>query len=145
MFWRLCWETLFRYYILFWYIYLVFLLEVSVAYRSPLILQTLARNLKMYFEEIIGQANLTVSNFSPLLYIKIHRFRTKLQNWVGFTIQCSKRNTSICKIYLNTREQKLQRFLWLGRWCCVLLHSRREQHVFILNWKILWSLARAIC
>lgn len=144
MFWRLCWETLFRYYILFWYIYLVFLLEVSVAYRSPLILQTLARNLKMYFEEIIGQANLTVSNFSPLLSIKIHRFRTKLQNWVGFTIQCSKRNTSICKIYLNTREQKLQRFLWLGRWCCVL-HSRREQHVFILNWKILWSLARAIC
>lgn len=142
MFWRLCWETLFRYYILFWYIYLVFLLEVSVAYRSPLILQTLARNLKMYFEEIIGQANLTVSNFSPLLFIKIHRFRTKLQNWVGFTIQCSKRN--ICKIYLNTREQKLQRFLWLGRWCCVL-HSRREQHVFILNWKILWSLARAIC
>lgn len=142
MFWRLCWETLFRYYILFWYIYLVFLLEVSVAYRSPLILQTLARNLKMYFEEIIGQANLTVSNFSPLLSIKIHRFRTKLQNWVGFTIQCSKRN--ICKIYLNTREQKLQRFLWLGRWCCVL-HSRREQHVFILNWKILWSLARAIC
>lgn len=141
MFWRLCWETLFRYYILFWYIYLVFLLEVSVAYRSPLILQTLARNLKMYFEEIIGQANLTVSNFSPLLFIKIHRFRTKLQNWVGFTIQCSKRN--ICKIYLNTREQKLQRFLWLGRWCCVL-HSRREQHVFILNWKILWSLARAI-
>lgn len=141
MFWRLCWETLFRYYILFWYIYLVFLLEVSVAYRSPLILQTLARNLKMYF---IGQANLTVSNFSPLLFIKIHRFRTKLQNWVGFTIQCSKRNTSICKIYLNTREQKLQRFLWLGRWCCVL-HSRREQHVFILNWKILWSLARAIC
>lgn len=130
MFWRLCWETLFRYYILFWYIYLVFLLEVSVAYRSPLILQTLARNLKMYFEEIIGQANLTVSNFSPLLFIKIHRFRTKLQNWVGFTIQCSKRN--ICKIYLNTREQKLQRFLWLGRWCCVL-HSRREQHVFILN------------
>lgn len=144
MFWRLCWETLFRYYILFWYIYLVFLLEVSVAYRSPLILQTLARNLKMYFEEIIGQANLTVSNFPPLLFIKIHRFRTKLQNWVGFTIQCSKRNTSICKIYLNTREQKLQRFLWLGRWCCVL-HSRREQHVFILNWKILWSLARAIC
>lgn len=142
MFWRLCWETLFRYYILFWYIYLVFLLEVSVAYRSPLILQTLARNLKMYFEEIIGQANLTVSNFFPLLFIKIHRFRTKLQNWVGFTIQCSKRN--ICKIYLNTREQKLQRFLWLGRWCCVL-HSRREQHVFILNWKILWSLARAIC
>lgn len=142
MFWRLCWETLFRYYILFWYIYLGFLLEVSVAYRSPLILQTLARNLKMYFEEIIGQANLTVSNFSPLLFIKIHRFRTKLQNWVGFTIQCSKRN--ICKIYLNTREQKLQRFLWLGRWCCVL-HSRREQHVFILNWKILWSLARAIC
>lgn len=142
MFWRLCWETLFRYYILFWYIYLVFLLEVSVAYRSPLILQTLARNLKMYFEESIGQANLTVSNFSPLLFIKIHRFRTKLQNWVGFTIQCSKRN--ICKIYLNTREQKLQRFLWLGRWCCVL-HSRREQHVFILNWKILWSLARAIC
>lgn len=142
MFWRLCWETLFRYYILFWYIYLVFLLEVSVAYRSPLILQTLARNLKMYFEEIIGQANLTVSNFSPLLFIKIHRIRTKLQNWVGFTIQCSKRN--ICKIYLNTREQKLQRFLWLGRWCCVL-HSRREQHVFILNWKILWSLARAIC
>lgn len=142
MFWRLCWETLFRYYILFWYIYLVFLLEVSVAYRSPLILQTLARNLKMYFEEIIGQANLTLSNFSPLLFIKIHRFRTKLQNWVGFTIQCSKRN--ICKIYLNTREQKLQRFLWLGRWCCVL-HSRREQHVFILNWKILWSLARAIC
>lgn len=142
MFWRLCWETLFRYYILFWYIYLVFLLEVSVAYRSPLILQTLARNLKMYFEEIIGQANLTVSNLSPLLFIKIHRFRTKLQNWVGFTIQCSKRN--ICKIYLNTREQKLQRFLWLGRWCCVL-HSRREQHVFILNWKILWSLARAIC
>lgn len=142
MFWRLCWETLFRYYILFWYIYLVFLLEVSVAYRSPLILQTLARNLKMYFEEIIGQANLTVSNFSPLLFIKIHRFRTKLQNWVGFTIQCSKRN--ICKIYLNTREQKLQRFLWLGRWCCVL-HSRREQHVFILNWKIIWSLARAIC
>lgn len=142
MFWRLCWETLFRYYILFWYIYLVFLLEVSVAYRSPLILQTLARNLKMYFEEIIGQANLTVSNFSPLLFIKIHRFRTKLQNWVGFTIQCSKRN--ICKIYLNTREQKLQLFLWLGRWCCVL-HSRREQHVFILNWKILWSLARAIC
>lgn len=142
MFWRLCWETLFRYYILFWYIYLVFLLEVSVAYRSPLILQTLARNLKMYFEKIIGQANLTVSNFSPLLFIKIHRFRTKLQNWVGFTIQCSKRN--ICKIYLNTREQKLQRFLWLGRWCCVL-HSRREQHVFILNWKILWSLARAIC
>lgn len=142
MFWRLCWETLFRYYILFWYIYLVFLLEVSVAYRSPLILQTLARNLKMYFEEIIGQANLTVSNFSPLLFIKIHRFRTKLQNWVGFTIQCSKRN--ICKIYLTTREQKLQRFLWLGRWCCVL-HSRREQHVFILNWKILWSLARAIC
>lgn len=142
MFWRLCWETLFRYYILFWYIYLVFLLEVSVAYRSPLILQTLARNLKMYFEEIIGQANLTVSIFSPLLFIKIHRFRTKLQNWVGFTIQCSKRN--ICKIYLNTREQKLQRFLWLGRWCCVL-HSRREQHVFILNWKILWSLARAIC
>lgn len=142
MFWRLCWETLFRYYILFWYIYLVFLLEVSVAYRSPLILQTLARNLKMYFEEIIGQANLTVSNFSPLLFIKIHRFRTKLQNWVRFTIQCSKRN--ICKIYLNTREQKLQRFLWLGRWCCVL-HSRREQHVFILNWKILWSLARAIC
>lgn len=142
MFWRLCWETLFRYYILFWYIYLVFLLEVFVAYRSPLILQTLARNLKMYFEEIIGQANLTVSNFSPLLFIKIHRFRTKLQNWVGFTIQCSKRN--ICKIYLNTREQKLQRFLWLGRWCCVL-HSRREQHVFILNWKILWSLARAIC
>lgn len=142
MFWRLCWETLFRYYILFWYIYLVFLLEVSVAYRSPLILQTLARNLKMYFEEIIGQANLTVSNFSPLLFIKIHRFRTKLQNWVGFTIQCSKRN--ICKIYLNTREQKLQRFLLLGRWCCVL-HSRREQHVFILNWKILWSLARAIC
>lgn len=142
MFWRLCWETLFRYYILFWYIYLVFLLEVSVAYRSPLILQTLARNLKMYFEEINGQANLTVSNFSPLLFIKIHRFRTKLQNWVGFTIQCSKRN--ICKIYLNTREQKLQRFLWLGRWCCVL-HSRREQHVFILNWKILWSLARAIC
>lgn len=142
MFWRLCWETLFRYYILFWYIYLVFLLEVSVAYRSPLILQTLARNLKMYFEEIIGQANLTVSNFSPLLFIKIHRFRTKLQNGVGFTIQCSKRN--ICKIYLNTREQKLQRFLWLGRWCCVL-HSRREQHVFILNWKILWSLARAIC
>lgn len=142
MFWRLCWETLFRYYILFWYIYLVFLLEVSVAYRSPLILQTLARNLKMYFEEIIGQANLTVANFSPLLFIKIHRFRTKLQNWVGFTIQCSKRN--ICKIYLNTREQKLQRFLWLGRWCCVL-HSRREQHVFILNWKILWSLARAIC
>lgn len=141
MFWRLCWETLFRYYILFWYIYLVFLLEVSVAYRSPLILQTLARNLKMYF---IGQANLTVSNFFPLLFIKIHRFRTKLQNWVGFTIQCSKRNTSICKIYLNTREQKLQRFLWLGRWCCVL-HSRREQHVFILNWKILWSLARAIC
>lgn len=141
MFWRLCWETLFRYYILFWYIYLVFLLEVSVAYRSPLILQTLARNLKMYFEEIIGQANLTVSNFSPLLFIKIHRFRTKLQNWVEFTIQCSKRNTSICKIYLNTR---LQRFLWLGRWCCVL-HSRREQHVFILNWKILWSLARAIC
>lgn len=139
MFWRLCWETLFRYYILFWYIYLVFLLEVSVAYRSPLILQTLARNLKMYF---IGQANLTVSNFFPLLFIKIHRFRTKLQNWVGFTIQCSKRN--ICKIYLNTREQKLQRFLWLGRWCCVL-HSRREQHVFILNWKILWSLARAIC
>lgn len=138
MFWRLCWETLFRYYILFWYIYLVFLLEVSVAYRSPLILQTLARNLKMYFEEIIGQANLTVSNFFPLLFIKIHRFRTKLQNWVGFT----KRN--ICKIYLNTREQKLQRFLWLGRWCCVL-HSRREQHVFILNWKILWSLARAIC
>lgn len=144
MFWRLCWETLFRYYILFWYIYLVFLLEVSVAYRSPLILQTLARNLKMYFEEINGQANLTVSNFSPLLFIKIHRFRTKLQNWVEFTIQCSKRNTSICKIYLNTREQKLQRFLWLGRWCCVL-HSRREQHVFILNWKILWSLARAIC
>lgn len=142
MFWRLCWETLFRYYILFWYIYLVFLLEVSVAYRSPLILQTLARNLKMFFEEIIGQANLTVSNFSPLLFIKIHRFRTKLQNWVGFTIQCSKRN--ICKIYLTTREQKLQRFLWLGRWCCVL-HSRREQHVFILNWKILWSLARAIC
>lgn len=142
MFWRLCWETLFRYYILFWYIYLGFLLEVSVAYRSPLILQTLARNLKMYFEEIIGQANLTVANFSPLLFIKIHRFRTKLQNWVGFTIQCSKRN--ICKIYLNTREQKLQRFLWLGRWCCVL-HSRREQHVFILNWKILWSLARAIC
>lgn len=142
MFWRLCWETLFRYYILFWYIYLVFLLEVSVAYRSPLILQTLARNLKMYFEEIIGQANLTVSNFSPLLFIKIHRIRTKLQNWVGFTIQCSKRN--ICKIYLTTREQKLQRFLWLGRWCCVL-HSRREQHVFILNWKILWSLARAIC
>lgn len=142
MFWRLCWETLFRYYILFWYIYLVFLLEVSVAYRSPLILQTLARNLKMYFEEIIGQANLTVSNFSPLLFIKIHRIPTKLQNWVGFTIQCSKRN--ICKIYLNTREQKLQRFLWLGRWCCVL-HSRREQHVFILNWKILWSLARAIC
>lgn len=142
MFWRLCWETLFRYYILFWYIYLVFLLEVSVAYRSPLILQTLARNLKMYFEEIIGQANLTVSNFFPLLFIKIHRFRTKLQNWVGFTIQCSKRN--ICKIYLTTREQKLQRFLWLGRWCCVL-HSRREQHVFILNWKILWSLARAIC
>lgn len=142
MFWRLCWETLFRYYILFWYIYLVFLLEVSVAYRSPLILQTLARNLKMYFEEIIGQANLTVSNFLPLLFIKIHRFRTKLQNWVGLTIQCSKRN--ICKIYLNTREQKLQRFLWLGRWCCVL-HSRREQHVFILNWKILWSLARAIC
>lgn len=142
MFWRLCWETLFRYYILFWYIYLVFLLEVSVAYRSPLILQTLARNLKMYFEEIIGQANLTVSNFFPLLFIKIHRFRTKFQNWVGFTIQCSKRN--ICKIYLNTREQKLQRFLWLGRWCCVL-HSRREQHVFILNWKILWSLARAIC
>lgn len=142
MFWRLCWETLFRYYILFWYIYLVFLLEVSVAYRSPLILQTLARNLKMYFEEIIGQANLTVSNFSPILFIKIHRFRTKLQNWVGFTIQCSKRN--ICKIYLTTREQKLQRFLWLGRWCCVL-HSRREQHVFILNWKILWSLARAIC
>lgn len=142
MFWRLCWETLFRYYILFWYIYLVFLLEVSVAYRSPLILQTLARNLKMYFEEIIGQANLTVSNFFPLLFIKIHRFRTKLQNWVGLTIQCSKRN--ICKIYLNTREQKLQRFLWLGRWCCVL-HSRREQHVFILNWKILWSLARAIC
>lgn len=142
MFWRLCWETLFRYYILFWYIYLVFLLEVSVAYRSPLILQTLARNLKMYFEEIIGQANLTVSNFFPLLFIKIHRFRTKLQNWVRFTIQCSKRN--ICKIYLNTREQKLQRFLWLGRWCCVL-HSRREQHVFILNWKILWSLARAIC
>lgn len=141
MFWRLCWETLFRYYILFWYIYLVFLLEVSVAYRSPLILQTLARNLKMYF---IGQANLTVSNFFPLLFIKIHRFRTKLQNGVGFTIQCSKRNTSICKIYLNTREQKLQRFLWLGRWCCVL-HSRREQHVFILNWKILWSLARAIC
>lgn len=130
MFWRLCWETLFRYYILFWYIYLVFLLEVSVAYRSPLILQTLARNLKMYFEEIIGQANLTVSIFSPLLFIKIHRFRTKLQNWVGFTIQCSKRN--ICKIYLTTREQKLQRFLWLGRWCCVL-HSRREQHVFILN------------
>lgn len=142
MFWRLCWETLFRYYILFWYIYLGFLLEVSVAYRSPLILQTLARNLKMYFEEIIGQANLTVANFSPLLFIKIHRFRTKLQNWVGFTIQCSKRN--ICKIYLTTREQKLQRFLWLGRWCCVL-HSRREQHVFILNWKILWSLARAIC
>lgn len=142
MFWRLCWETLFRYYILFWYIYLVFLLEVSVAYRSPLILQTLARNLKMYFEEIIGQANLTVSNFSPLLFIKIHRIRTKLQNWVGFTIQCSKRN--ICKIYLTTREQKLQRFLWLGRWCYVL-HSRREQHVFILNWKILWSLARAIC
>lgn len=141
MFWRLCWETLFRYYILFWYIYLVFLLEVSVAYRSPLILQTLARNLKMYFEEIIGQANLTVSNFSPLLFIKIHRIRTKLQNWVGFTIQCSKRN--ICKIYLTTPEQKLQRFLWLGRWCCVL-HSRREQHVFILNWKILWSLARAI-
>lgn len=139
MFWRLCWETLFRYYILFWYIYLVFLLEVSVAYRSPLILQTLARNLKMYF---IGQANLTVSNFFPLLFIKIHRFRTKLQNWVGFTIQCSKLN--ICKIYLTTREQKLQRFLWLGRWCCVL-HSRREQHVFILNWKILWSLARAIC
>lgn len=142
MFWRLCWETLFRYYILFWYIYLVFLLEVSVAYRSPLILQTLARNLKMYFEEIIGQANFTVSNFSPLLFIKIHRIRTKLQNWVGFTIQCSKRN--ICKIYLTTREQKLQRFLWLGRWCCVL-HSRREQHIFILNWKILWSLARAIC
>lgn len=142
MFWRLCWETLFRYYILFWYIYLVFLLEVSVAYCSPLILQTLARNLKMYFEEIIGQANLTVANFSPLLFIKIHRFRTKLQNWVGFTNQWSKRN--ICKIYLNTREQKLQQFLWLGRWCCVL-HSRREQHVFILNWKILWSLARAIC
>lgn len=93
-----------------------------MAYCSPLILEALARNLKMYFGEIVGQAKLTISNFLPAsFFIKINGFRTKLQNWVG-TIRFSVQIEIFTKLSLIHVKKETQRFSWLERRGCVL-HS----------------------